>query len=380
MNAAVVDTWAGFDELKPEWNGLLERSRADTVFLSWEWMKAWSEVMSDKRAAFHRHRSRRCRPTGGHRAVLHDGDAPAWPASLSRPADPRDYPSGAEYGDWIQAPEREEAVAHATIQMLQERRAEWDCIWMPNVAGWTGAKERVFDSCRGHGWYAHARSMVFAAFDLPPTWDAYLGTLSSKKRKDVRALAKRFERSPASFIECTSPVDLPRYLGALFDLHHARWSRVGDDGVFRRRPREAAFYRAFTPRALERGWLRFFAIEERGRIRATQIGYSYAGVFHALQEGYDPDADAGMGNVLRARVIERCILERLKAYDFLGTMTDHKRRWAAQEREGGPAPRPSHLEEQVVVRKGGLANRQVPATRCLELKTCASELLRATGP
>ena len=57
-------------------------------------------------------------------------------------------------------------------------------------------------------------------------------------------------------------------------------------------------------------------------------------MFHSLQEGFDPDATKGIGNVLRARVIARCIEEKLAGYDFLGTMSDHKRRWGAEERLG----------------------------------------------
>jgi hypothetical protein len=36
LRSAVVDTWAGFDDLEPEWNPVLARSRANSVLLSWE--------------------------------------------------------------------------------------------------------------------------------------------------------------------------------------------------------------------------------------------------------------------------------------------------------------------------------------------------------
>jgi hypothetical protein len=313
---------------------LLVRSRASSVFLSWEWMKSWSEAVSDyvqpfivvvrdaagRLAGIAPFYTMDMRLLGmlGYRALRIMGD----------------YPTGAEYGDWIQDDLREAEVAQAILQTLLERRADWDCIWMPNVSSWTGAKERVYDVCVGSGWFAHCRPMVFASVSLPATWDAYLRSLSPKKRHQVRAEAERFKRSPYLLRECTSLEQLPRYLDALFDLHHSRWRTVGEEGVFRRKPREAAFYRAFTPRALRRGWLRLFAMEEEGDIKAVQIGYSYAGVFHSLQEGFDPKAAKGVGNALRARVIARCIEEKLTSYDFLGTMSNHKLRWGARERTG----------------------------------------------
>jgi CelD/BcsL family acetyltransferase involved in cellulose biosynthesis len=53
-----------------------------------------------------------------------------------------------------------------------------------------------------------------------------------------------------------------------------------------------------------------------------------------MQEGFDPLYVKGAGHVLRAKSIENCIAEGIEAYDFLGDMTDHKRRWLATERFG----------------------------------------------
>ena len=105
-------------------------------------------------------------------------------------------------------------------------------------------------------------------------------------------------------------------------------------GTFVRKPLERRFYETFAPRALERGWLRLFAIRARERFLAVQVGYAYRSSFLQLQEGFDPEAPSGIGNVLRARVIERCIEEGLTTYDFLGDHTEHKRRWSAQARDG----------------------------------------------
>jgi CelD/BcsL family acetyltransferase involved in cellulose biosynthesis len=333
LRSAVVDTWAGFDDLEPEWNPVLARSRANSIFLSWEWIKSWSDVVG----ATVQPLIVTVRDPAG-RLV---GMAPFYtmPIRLLGVLQYRalrimgDYPTGAEYGDWIQDPDCERAVAQAIIDTLEDRGG-WDCVWMPRVAGWTGAKERVFDVCLANGWFAHSRPTAFAAFRLPPTWDEYLEMLSPKKRGNVRNETKRSSRQAHALVECTSAEELPRLLDALFDLHHVRWSTVGDEGAFRRKPQEAAFYRAFAPRALEKGWLRLFAMEEHGDIKAVQIGYAYSGTFHAMQEGFDPRSAKSLGSVLRARVIERCIQERLAGYDFLGGVSDHKRRWAAEERTG----------------------------------------------
>ena len=101
--------------------------------------------------------------------------------------------------------------------------------------------------------------------------------------------------------------------------------------MFVRKPRERAFYESFAPVALARSWLGLYALRQDGEYRAVQIGYSYNGVFSQLQEGFDPDIDAGAGNVLRDLVISDLIERGIRYYDFLGGWSEHKRRWGAKQ-------------------------------------------------
>ena len=110
-------------------------------------------------------------------------------------------------------------------------------------------------------------------------------------------------------------------------IHH---SLLGRRQVFA----VAEFYRRFSPIAMRKGWLRLYALFDEGAFKAVQVGYVYRNVFYQLQEGFDPAYVNGVGNVLRAKVIEACIDEGLEGYDFLGDMSEHKRRWLATLREG----------------------------------------------
>jgi len=86
--------------------------------------------------------------------------------------------------------------------------------------------------------------------------------------------------------------------------------------------------------AREKGWLRIYGLSAGGALKAVQLGYAYNGVFYQIQEGFDPEFTPGAGNVLRAAIIEDCISGKLKGYDFLGEMTEHKKRWSAAPRSG----------------------------------------------
>ena len=41
LKVSVVDDERTLDALRAEWNGLLDDSASDTVFLTWEWITAW---------------------------------------------------------------------------------------------------------------------------------------------------------------------------------------------------------------------------------------------------------------------------------------------------------------------------------------------------
>jgi CelD/BcsL family acetyltransferase involved in cellulose biosynthesis len=335
MATEVVRHWHALPMLAAELSRLLLRSRADSVFLTGEWLRAWSRVAEGL-----------VRPLvvtvrDGAGALI--GMAPFYVCELRLGRVMRfralrvmgDYPTGAEYPDWILDREHEAEAAAAIAQTLAGLPREWDCLWMPNVAGWTGARERILTACRAAGFFCRDRPVVFSSVPLPPTVEEYRRALSKNKRRSIRVSTERvLQARGAAFVRCRTAAELPEYLGALFDLNARRWEHKGQRGNFRRRPAEAVFYELFTPTALEKGWLRVDGLRDDAGWRAVQIGYVYNRALHAVQEGFDPEFIKGVGNALRAHVIESCIQEGVVSVDFLGGFNDEKKGWLAQERFG----------------------------------------------
>src|SRR5581483_10743914 len=331
MDVEILENWNAVSALESEWNPLLEASRANTIFLTWEWISSWMASDGRRRSPFVV-----CIRSASRELV---GVAPFYLSTLrlGRTIPYRtlrilaDTATGAEYADWIVRPDVEQEVTRAIAGALAGARSCWDCLWMPNVAGWTGATERVMEQCQHRALLSRSRPCEFGALALPDTMDAYVRSLSSNKRQQLRGEMRRISgRQGVRVHRCETVDQIPRFLDALFDLHYRRWKTRGEKGSFLRRPQLVEFYKQFVPLALAKDWLWLFALEDEGEVKAVQLGYVYNDVFHQIQEGFDPEYVKGVGNVLRAHVIEACIEAGVRTFDFLGEMSEHKRRWRAQ--------------------------------------------------
>ena len=334
MKSTILKSWHQLSSLEQEWNALLQSSRSNSIFLTWEWIQAWRAVVGEDKQLFV--------------VAVHDeqgrlvGVAPFYeyrfplfnliPFKALRIL--ADYSTAFEYGDWFVDPACEQAALDAIAGALS-KSTDWDVIWMPRMSGWNGAMERISAAVTRAGMLQQKRSSVFSHFPLPTSIKAFEEGFSTKRRQQLRRNRRNLMSTAGiEFVQCGNEQELPVFIDALFDLHHRRRLLLGDDGCFIRRPAEADFYRQFVPKALANGWLRLAALSQDGTIQAIQIGYVYNNEFLQLQEGFNPDYIDGAGNVLRHIVIEECINEGLTGYDFLGGFSEHKRRWGAQERTG----------------------------------------------
>ncbi|MDO8480159.1 MAG: GNAT family N-acetyltransferase [Candidatus Rokubacteria bacterium] len=337
MLISTITTRTELDALAPEWNDLLQASRADTIFLTWEYISAWLDAAASSAelhvlavrdqsgnlvgiAPFYRRQIRLCRVLT-HRCLCILGE----------------HASPAEYLDLILHRDQEQPVLDALGAALA-RRSDWDCIWIPKVAGWTGAPERLTRLARSAGLHVWRRDSSFSAIELPPEVDQYMRLLSTKMRYQMRRGIKQLNESGAiTFEQCRSREQLPLFIDNLERLHQKHWASAGEPGGFRRNPSFRAFVETICDRAIEKGWISLSSIRVNDICVAVQFAFTYHGTFSAIQEGFDPDfktVTEGIGNVLRCRTIQQCIEAGLTCYDFLGGETWHKQRWAAQMRQG----------------------------------------------
>ncbi|XOV86655.1 MAG: GNAT family N-acetyltransferase [Pseudomonadota bacterium] len=327
-----VSSRESLHQLADEWNSLLARSRANSIFLRFEWIATWLEknicelavlLVRDQQnrlvgvAPFYRSRLQfrvplryRClRPLG-------------------------DSESGAEYQMPFFASETETGALAALTDYLSSTRVEWDLIYMGNLAAWTEAGSQLVKAFKDSPLPCESRPNSFSQIALPTSTDEFWQQQSRTQRYAVNRARRKLADQTVEITRCASQAELPLYTDALLALHEIRWRSVGEAGAFERRPAFRAFLLDFLPVALDSGWLRLHILKVDNKARAVQLGFVYNGTYSVIQEGFDVGFQPGIGNLLRASVIEECIAEGIRVYDFLGGLSEHKRRWGAVEKAG----------------------------------------------
>lgn len=335
MYAQIIRSWKKFYQLETEWSALLSRSGANTIFLSFDWMHAWVSIFSNSVLPY--------------LIIIRDdksnlvGIAPFYKSKLKilniLPYNTLriigDIPTGAEYPSFIAKNSIENKVYETIIECLIKHRYEWDCIWITNLGGWQTSTERLRKYFSSPIFFCNHWIKSFGAIKLPEAVENFNQSLSLNMRQQISRQDRKIKkRKKLSFRKCQKQHELPVFLNALFDLHYKRWHKVGEIGSFKRKPDMVYFYRKFAKYALEKKWLWLYGLSDNNEFKAIQLGYVHNGIYHQLQEGFDPDYIPGVGNVLRKFIIEALITEGIKIYDFLEGMTEHKRRWGAKERSG----------------------------------------------
>ena len=316
--------------LQSGWQALLRDSGSNTVFLTWEWVTAWWSAYGTPGAL-------RILAAIDEKGVLR-GIAPlrSEPARRYGQTVPAlrfigDGSNDSDYLDCIASASHEREVIealrrywsqqllHGTVLMLNEMpETSPNLPWLRGMASANGILWTESDVPCG-------------TVKLPPSWEDYLALLRPRFRTKVRSALRNLESRPeVQFGFCQTPEQVRSLLPVLFDLHTRRWRQDGKPGVFGGE-RKRDFYSALSNLLLERGWLRFSWLKWNDRVLACQYGFTYAGTYSQLQEGYEPAAEhCNPGIGLRAWTIREFIHAGLREYDFLGGVGRHKTDWGAE--------------------------------------------------
>lgn len=344
LSTRILDDIEQLRALSPEWEQLLQRSASNTPTLSPGWLLPWWDLFGEAdnrqlRAVEFRDGSRlvglaplsvrRCtqgRYRGLQRLEL-----------LGSGEDEADA-IASDYIGLIAETGSELPVAQAMVEMLAgDGLGHWDYAMFDAMNGGDLLPLLLAREARALGMHVVAEMTAASAhIVLPESWDAYLNSLTTHRRRTLKQNLRYFERwagKDHEFRRAASPRDLAQGYGILVDLHHERWSKSDRPGVFASQ-RYSAFHQAVMPWLLEKGALDLTWLSVRDQPVAATYGIVWNGKLHYYQGGrsLDVPANVQIGLVLQCHNIRAAIEARLREYDFLAGISQYKMKLATATR------------------------------------------------
>jgi CelD/BcsL family acetyltransferase involved in cellulose biosynthesis/peptidoglycan/xylan/chitin deacetylase (PgdA/CDA1 family) len=328
MRVDRISTYRDLCALKSEWNKLVQRSSADSVFLTWEWLTSWWMAYGSGKELFilvARGEIGECL-----------GIAPLYLENSGRTRLLRFLGDGtydSDYLDFVVSPAHQDLVLAAFYVHLQQIHKKWDAMQLSEIPETSPSLGYLRGLTNTEGWIIREEEVPCGVRALPSTWDGFLQTLKPRFRTSARACLRNLEQSEGAYDVLTNEADLVSWLSTLYDLHSDRWALRQQSGVFASQSKRD-FYNRLARSFLERGWLHVSRWRFKDAVLACQFGMVYHGTYHLLQEGFDSRCiHVSPGVTLRAATIRDLISRGVHTYDFLAGMGRHKTDWGANEKK-----------------------------------------------
>lgn len=305
------DSTVGCDQ----WNHLLRQAETDTVFLTWQFQRAWWESLGEGKLLLI------AAERDGKLVAIAPLYADDWSICFI----------GKGVSEWLDfvGDVRDDEVVHALLEKALEHAspsANFELDPLPMHSGRLNQLERSAGTLRLPTW--HLVEPVTPVLDIAS--DPARARNATNKQSLVRH-ERFFRRSGELVVEHFRDGEaiLP-HLPAFFDQHVARWAVTSDASPFEE-PEERAFVERLTKLAAKAGWLRFTRIVWNERPIAFHFGFSYGGRYHWWRPSFAIDlAQHSPGEVLLRHLLLAALDEGATVFDFgLGDLP-FKRRFASR--------------------------------------------------
>jgi len=322
---------SGFETLAGEWNDLLHRSPADTIFLTLEYQRVWWQHLGEGELLI--------------LAVRDDGEligiAPLFAVVNSqgqRVLATVGCVEVSDYLDFIVAQGREEAIYTALVDYLAGQLSPlagggWDVLDLCNIHQDSPTLTVLPALAEARGWaISTAKDDVCPIVQLPGTWEEYLQTLEGKQRREIR---RKLRRTGADE-EVSWYFVGPEYnLGAeVEDFLDLMAASTPDKAAFLT-PRMRNFFHQLARVTYGAGWLQLAFLEIGSRKAAAYLNFIYNNRVLVYNSGLDWQAFPrfGAGIVLTAYCIRHAIEQGREVFDFMQGDERYKYQFGGQDVE-----------------------------------------------
>ncbi len=307
-----------FQEIQPQWEGLLSVCPVDTLYLTPQWQEVWWNTYGEERemAGFY----------------LEGQEGMMAIASLSRMngvASLLGSPETFDYNDFMIRPgyegtffprllDRLNEEGLNTLELYSLRESSPTLEYLPSLAREEGYEVEI------------TQEDVAPGVELPKTWEEYLGLLSRKDRHELRRKFRRLEGlEDWRWYSVSGEEQVTERLADFLKL-----MRLSDPekSEFMTPQREQFFY-DIARRTAQLGLIRLFFMEIKGELVAASLCFDYGTTRLLYNSGYDPELGYySVGLLLNALCLRDAIDQGQEYFDFLRGPEPYKYHLGGQNR------------------------------------------------
>jgi CelD/BcsL family acetyltransferase involved in cellulose biosynthesis len=328
---SVVEDLSGLDDLRPEWDDLLERAREASPFISWDWLEGWWGCYG-LRKGLRLHTVRRAGALVGVLPLYLESIRTAGVQWRRLRLVGTGGDTNPDYLGALLDPEDETLIARRLLESALGDDA-WDVLSLSDVReGSTLVGAFIDVTARRRLPIRVGPPTRITVVPLPESWEVLLKGLERHWRQEVQRRRRRIEEHGGRWFVWQDPASLDRAFDRLAELHRMRWRQRTGPHAFSS-PEYLAFHREVMHRFLHRGWLRLFALQLGEEIVAMRYCFRFRDEVFAFQTGFDPAHQRlGPGGVLMSYALEHSIGEGARLMDMLKGEYPHKDSWSREHR------------------------------------------------
>jgi CelD/BcsL family acetyltransferase involved in cellulose biosynthesis len=311
MQVTAYTDASAFDVLQSEWNDLVRCSQADMIFSTWEWHSHWWQ-------AYH--------PGDLWILAVRDNEKLLGIASFFVEQHPEHGSlcrivgsvDVTDYMDLIIHRDHLQVVYQTFSDYLFQHNTHFDVLDLCNIPQDSPTYTHFVDVLQSTGFAVTTEQQeTCPTIVLPDTFDAYIESLESKQRSELRRKLRRAEGSDAMAwyivgAEHDLQTELDRFLGLMQASHPAK-------ARFLENPQHVAFFSSFMPIAFANGWLQLNFETVDDEAVASYLNFVYHNDILVYNSGLEPNKFGNMspGIVLLANNIQHAITQKKRHFNFL---------------------------------------------------------------
>ncbi len=310
-----------FDSIENEWNTLLTRSEADTLFLRWEWLHTWWSFFGEGRrlmilAAWDRERLVGLAP------LYAETQTPEAARVLRFCSDEL----SPDYMDFILEKGSEPQILEALWQGLLEQRTMWDIVELNSLRDGSPLLEKA---ARNRGvFYRKLRALDCPYLRIEGSFEDHYESRQTLQHFDhPKKLTKLGAQGQLSQKTIQSLEEIPGAIDDVFRLHDLRFQGEGRQSNFSSE-KAKRFHKSIASTFLK---------DQRLNLQLLCVGTTAIGAVYAFcyqnkiwmyQSGFDPAWKKwSAGGLALYLAIQKSFQEHYAEYDFLKGPEFYKRLW-----------------------------------------------------